>query len=427
MKLFNTCGLKLGTAIALFTTMLVGFATIGIAIYSLYYIERIFNHILSSADLYSTLSVLKDCLLRMVFACLVLALIISYYITKLLINPLDKLITGAKELSEGNLSHRLKLTKHPEINELINTYNIMAENLQALYRELDNKVKERTIELEAANNELKNSQVIMVHSEKMRSLGQLVAGITHEINNPINFIHGNLIHLKKYAEALLEIIDSYEKFSTELNQESIIELTKVKQSLEYDFIKEDLPLLLNSCHEGTIRTKNIILDLKNFSRIDELVVNKVDLEKEIETTLNILKSKIKNKVEIIKEYDTNLPKIEGYGGQLNQVFMNILDNACYAITTSGKIFIRLIKNEKYVILEVEDTGCGMDKEQVAKIFEPFYTTKPVGEGTGLGMSISYKVIQAHAGTIVVESTKGAGTCFKIKLPIVMQNGKVNVG
>lgn len=300
----------------------------------------------------------------------------------------------------------------------------MAENLQTLYVELDSKVKERTKELEGANKELKSAQAMMVHSEKMRSLGQLVAGITHEINNPINFIHGNMVHLKNYSNALIEIINLYEESESDLSEEKQQTLKELKEKIELDFLKEDLPQLIKSCHEGTERTKNIILDLKNFSRLDEQVVNNIDLPKEIDTTLNILQNKIKGKIEIIKEYDDNVSYIEGYGGQLNQVFMNILDNACYAVKEKGSIRIKLHKTEKDVIIEFEDSGCGMSKEQAAKIFDPFFTTKPVGEGTGLGMSISYKVIQQHNGVISVDSTEGKGTKFIIQLPLKMESNEL---
>lgn len=409
--------IRISTAIGLTTSILVTTATLGIAIYALYFVNRI---LLVQSDPYSQLAVFQDSLQRLVLAFLTFGLIASYYLTKIIINPLLELVKGTKELSEGNFEHRFKTTKYLEVNQLVDTYNQMAENLQTLYTELDNKVKERTKELESANNELKNAQVMMVHSEKMRSLGQLVAGITHEINNPINFIYGNMTHLKNYSNALIEIINLYESFESDLSNEKQQQLKDLKDKIELDFIKEDLPMLIKSCYEGTERTKNIILDLKNFSRLDEMVVNNIDLPKEIETTLNILYNKIKGKIEIVKEYADDLPSIEGFGGQLNQVLMNILDNACYAIKEKGTIYIRLQKNENDVIMEFEDTGCGISKDQISRIFDPFFTTKPVGEGTGLGMSISYKVIQQHDGIISVESTEGKGTKFIIQLPIKMK-------
>lgn len=413
--------MKISTAIALTTSILVTAATLGVAIYAIFFVHKIFAPTaVFQSTLYPQLIIFQDSLQRLVLAFLIFGLISSYYMTKIIITPLLDLVKGSKELSEGNFEYRFESTKYLEINKLIETYNHMAENLQTLYTELENKVKERTKELEDANNELKNTQAMMVHSEKMRSLGQLVAGITHEINNPVNFIHGNMVHLENYSTILLNIINLYESYEIDLSEEKQNELKKLKEKVEFDFLKDDLPMLIKSCQEGTERTKNIILDLKNFSRLDEMVINDVDLPREIDTTLHILHNKIKNKIEIVKDYDGSIPLIEGYGGQLNQVFMNILDNACYAIQEKGTIYIRLKKSGKNVIIEFEDTGCGMNKEQLKKIFEPFFTTKPVGSGTGLGMSISYKVIQKHNGLISVDSIEGKGTTFRIELPIKME-------
>lgn len=421
VKLENST--KISTYLALTTSVLVVAATLGVAIYSLFFINNLFTFLIPHGEFYYQLNIFKDSLQRIVFAFLVFGLIASYYLTKVIISPLEELVKGTKELSKGNLEYRFNKSRYLEINELIKTYNQMAENLDSLYKDLEKKVQERTMELEVSNKELKSTQAMMVHSEKMRSLGQLVAGITHEINNPINFIHGNLSHLKNYSAALVQLIEAYEDVEMELSSEKLAEIIVLKEKIELDFIKEDMPQLIRSCHEGTERTKDIILDLKNFSRLDEMVVGSIDLPKEIDTTLHILQNKIKHRIEVIKEYEDELPKIEGFGGQLNQVFMNIIDNACYAIKEGGKIYIRLNKTEKDVIIEFEDTGSGMGDEQMKKIFEPFYTTKPVGEGTGLGMSISYKVIQNHNGTIEIKSEMGKGTCFKITLPIKMEQSK----
>lgn len=410
---------KISSVLGLTMSLLVAAATLGVAIYAMFFINNMFTYLVPQGEFYAQLSIFRDSLQKIVFAFLVYGLIASYYMTKIILGPLEEMVKGTRELSQGNLDYRFKPTKYSEMNELVKIYNKMAENLQSLYTNLENKVRERTEELEVSNRELKNTQVMMVHSEKMRSLGQLVAGITHEINNPINFVHGNLVHLNNYSNALVEIIEAYEALEGELNEEKKSEIAHLKEQMELSFIKEDLPMLLKSCHEGTDRTKNIIMNLKNFSRLDEMVVNEVDLKKEIDTTLNILSNKTKNRIEIIKEYETDIPPVEGYGGQLNQVFMNVLDNACYAIKGEGKIYIRIKKSQNDVIIEFEDTGVGMAKEQQERIFEPFYTTKPVGEGTGLGMSISYKVIQNHNGEISVNSEEAKGTTFTLRLPIKM--------
>src|SRR5574344_114463 len=408
--------IKISTIILLTTIILITASTLIIAIYSIYFV----GHIEPGSDIPSQLLIFQENLKRLIVGFLVYGVIAAYYLTKMFITPLTNLVKKIKELAKGNFDCKLEQTNYIEINELIDTYNKMAESLNEMYMALDKKVKERTLELENANNELKSTQVMMVHSEKMRSLGELVAGITHEINNPINFVHGNMVHLKNYTQDLLDIIELYGKSEKDLSEEKQKEIEQLKKNVDLEFIKEDLPSLIKSCHEGTERTKNIILDLKNFSRLDEMVINEIDLPKEIDTTLNILHNKLKNKVEIVKDYDDNLPSVEGYGGQLNQVFMNIFDNSCYAIKDKGTITIRIHKKENSVIIEIQDSGCGMNKEQQAKIFDPFFTTKPVGEGTGLGMSISYKVIQRHNGTIKVDSEEGKGTKFTICIPLKMK-------
>ena len=412
--------LNLGAAIALTTSMLVVVATIGVAGYALFFMNKVFSSMIAQQEVVTQLLIFKQGLIRWVFSFLLIGLVASYYLTKIIINPLMDVVRGTKHLAQGDFEYRFSETKYAEINELIKTYNQMAENLQVSYLDLENKVKERTKALESANKEIMDSQAMIVHSEKMRSLGQLVAGITHEINNPINFIYGNMVHLQNYSNALFEIISIYESLELNLAEEKRIELKKLKEGLELDFIKQDLPMLIKSCYEGTERTKNIIVDLKNFSRLEELVINDIDLPKEIETTLNILRNKFQDRIDVIKEYQDAIPLVEGYGGQLNQVFMNVIDNAIYAIKETGKIYIRLRKTKNSVIIEFEDTGCGMTKEQQNKIFDPFFTTKPVGEGTGLGMSIGYKVVQNHNGTFIVNSVKGQGTKYTIELPIKMK-------
>ena len=348
---------------------------------------------------------------------LLLCLALSWILSQRIINPINKIKNAAKEYSKGDFSLKIEETKYKELNELVDTFNEMATKLDTFYKTLEQKVKDRTKELEQALSELKNAQSMMVHSEKMKSLGELAAGIMHEVNNPINFIYGNLIHLDNYSKDLTALIDDYSELDNDLSKEKLDKAIEFKKEIDYDFLKEDLPALIHSCREGTERTKNIVQDLKNFSRLDANVVSTVSLEKEIDTTLNILHNKLKNRIEVHKEYAPNMPKIDCLGGQLNQVFMNILDNAAFAIKDKGDIYIRLNFDDKYALIEFEDNGCGMSKKTAEKIFDPFFTTKPVGQGTGLGMSISYKVIKTHSGEITVSSEEGKGTIFKIKLPI----------
>lgn len=348
---------------------------------------------------------------------IILGLVFSHFLTQIITTPLLKLAMGSKNFAGGDFSHRIEQSSYSEIDELVNAYNIMATNLQDMYISLENKVTERTQQLNNAYKELQSTQAMMVHSEKMKSLGELVAGITHEINNPVNFIYGNLIHLTNYTNDLIMLIDKYGEYEKELLEEHQKEIKKIKEDIDLAFLKEDLSLLIQSCREGTERTKNIILDLKNFSRMEERVLSSIDITKEIDTTLNILHSKYKNRIEIHKEYEAGLPLVESYGGQLNQVFMNILDNAFYAIENKGDVFIRVKHIDNNVIIEIEDNGRGMNAEIANKIFDPFFTTKPVGQGTGLGMSISYRVIKEHNGDIRLRTKIGEGSTFTITLPV----------
>ena len=192
-------------------------------------------------------------------------------------------------------------------------------------------------------------------------------------------------------------------------------MEKLLEEKEYDYLKEDLPDLIKSCREGTVRTKNIVMDLKNFSRTEKMIINEIEINKEINTTLNILYNKYKNRITIHKEFGDVAP-IDCYGGQINQVLMNIIDNAIFAIKETGDIYIRTKEENNNLIIEIEDNGIGISKENLTKVFEPFFTTKGVGEGTGLGMSISYKIIESHGGKINIDSEVGKGTKFTITLP-----------
>ncbi len=365
----------------------------------------------------NNIHIMLDNMKIFVLVLLFFGLLASAMMSRIINSPLIRLTQGVKEFAGGNFNYRLKKTRFGEINELVQAYNNMAAELLELYSSLEQKVQERTLELEKANDELKEAQAMMVHSEKMRSLGELVAGIAHEINNPINFIYGNIMILDKYNKDMFDLIEKYTENEEALSPEKRVEIEKLKEEIDIEFLKDDIKELIRSCVEGTERTKNIILDLKNFSRMEEMVMTQFDIPKEIDTTLNILNNKYKNRITVHKEYEENLPKIEAYGGQINQVFMNILDNAAAAIEGNGDVYINVKRAGENVEIQFKDTGKGIKKENLSKVFDPFFTTKPVGQGTGLGMSISYRVIQNHFGSISVESELGQGATFKIVLPI----------
>ncbi|OGI04516.1 MAG: hypothetical protein A2Y25_06170 [Candidatus Melainabacteria bacterium GWF2_37_15] len=341
------------------------------------------------------------------------ALLLARQVTK----PIEELVIGVWEFSKGNLSYRTPIKSDDEIGILARAFNYMAEKLDDLYISLEQKVKERTVQLSSKNeelnkaySELKDAQALLVHNEKMRSLGELVAGVAHELNNPINFIYGNMTHLKEYSENLIEIITKYE------NNNKIDEINNFKEEVEYDFIKDDIRELIKSCIEGAERSKNIVLELKNFSRLDQGVIKEIKVNESIDSTLSILMNKYKNKVNIHKEY-SDLPMLNCYAGQINQVFMNIIDNAAQAIDEDGNVYIRTRLENESVVIEIEDTGSGIDEEILPKIFDPFFTTKAVGSGSGLGLSITYKIVKSHNGTIDVKSEKGKGTKFIVKIPL----------
>ncbi|MFK8185102.1 MAG: MHYT domain-containing protein [Phormidesmis sp.] len=302
------------------------------------------------------------------------------------------------------------------------------------------KLRQRTQALSQSLAEVKSLQAQLIQSEKMSSIGQLVAGIAHEINNPVNFIHGNLTYIENYAQDLLTLVEHYQQHYPQ----PAPTLQAVIEDIEPEFLQEDLSKILSSMRVGTDRIRDIVLSLRNFSRMDEADLKKVDVHEGLNSTLMLLAHQIKSKgktpaIEVVQDYDA-LPLLECYPGQLNQVFMNILVNAIDAINAVrcnerapdanqrlGQLTIRTsMFGSDWVEIAIADNGCGISEETKARIFDPFFTTKPVGKGTGMGMSISYKiVVERHGGKIDVISEANQGTEFFIRLPI-RQSGKGSV-
>lgn len=281
-------------------------------------------------------------------------------------------------------------------------------------------------ELRKSNEELKEIQNQILQSEKMASLGQLAAGVAHEINNPIGYINSNLNSLQGYIDDVLEILQLYEESERIIKQQPKI-LKKIhdcKVQIDLPFIKNDIVNVVNECIEGTVRVKQIVKDLKDFSHTDEGEWRVSDIHSGMESTLNIVHNELKYKVEVVKEFG-NIPPIECIQSQLNQVFMNLLVNAAHAIEERGTITIRTgIDCETQVWIAISDTGKGIAEEHVGKLFDPFFTTKPVGKGTGLGLSLSYGIVHRHGGHIKVESQVDAGSTFTIVLPVQQQKDKL---
>jgi hemerythrin-like metal-binding protein/PAS domain S-box-containing protein len=269
------------------------------------------------------------------------------------------------------------------------------------------------------NRQLQEAQTHLIQSEKMASIGQLAAGVAHEINNPLGYIYSNLNNMKRYLQDLIKAADMAETLLQQLpaDQADVQAFNQFKKMVDLEFLKQDAVDLVEESLEGASRARKIVQDLRDFSRIDKQERALFDLEAGMDATLNIVNNELKYKAEIIKEY-AGLKPFECVGAQLNQVFMNLLVNAAQAIEEFGKIIIRTgYQSPDWLWIEVEDTGQGMSEATKARIFDPFFTTKPVGKGTGLGLSLSYKIIRDHQGRIEVDSTPGQGTRFRIYFPV----------
>src|SRR6476469_2558016 len=307
-------------------------------------------------------------------------------------------------------------------------------------RQSEAREREKAIQLELALQNLQRTQSQLIQTEKMSSLGELVAGVAHEINNPVNFIYGNLTYVNEYSQKLLDLINLYEEHDAHNHPE----IEFLSEKIELDFIKEDLPKMLDSMKLGAERIRHIVLTLRNFSRLEEAEMKPVNIHEGIDSTLVILQSQLKARpncpsIQVIQEYG-DLPQIECYAGQLNQVFMNFLSNAIYALNHCDKersqkqmknqprtITIRTsMLNCDWVRISFKDNGPGMTSDVINRLFNPFFTTKPVGDGTGLGLSISYQiVVEKHGGDLKCLSQPDQGAEFVIEIP-VRQNNRVEM-
>lgn len=327
------------------------------------------------------------------------------------------------------LADRINILKREKELSQKQALDISKENERIIREQntlLEQKVSERTAKLKETYDTLNNAQMQLIEQEKMASLGQLTAGIAHEINNPINFVTANVKPLQRDIQDVFEVLDLYESIEIpEEFKDKKEEIEKLKEELELDFVRQEIESLLKGVEDGALRTAEIVRGLKLFSRMDEQDIKRVDIIEGIESTITLLNSNLKGRILIERNYD-NIPKVECLAGKINQVFMNILGNAIYAVDKNeaqkqGVIKIDVRNQESDIEIQISDNGIGIPKEKLNRIFEPFFTTKGVGEGTGLGLSISKGIIDKHNGKINVSSELGVGTTFTILLPKLQQH------
>jgi two-component system NtrC family sensor kinase len=331
------------------------------------------------------------------------------------------------------LADRINILKKEKSESQEQALRVSLENEKIVKEQnvvLEVKVSERTSDLENTNSklntaisELKETQSQLVQAEKMASLGQLTAGVAHEINNPINFVSANIQPLRYDVKDILDVLDMYDSISDpETFQEKKQSIEEFKQKIDLNYSKQEVNELLKGIEEGAKRTAEIVKGLKNFSRIDESSVKESDLNEGIRSTLSILKSSIPSNIQVDIDLSEDLPLVECMGGKVNQVFLNIVNNGIQAMEKNpldrpSILSVRTFSDNEFVTIEISDSGEGMDENTKSRIFEPFFTTKDVGQGTGLGLSIVFKIVEAHNGKISVDTEHEKGTKFVLEFPI----------
>ncbi len=350
----------------------------------------------------------------------IIGILLGFGLSRSISVPVLALRDAADKVGKGDLTQRVVNRSGDEIGELATAFNKMVADLERARAERN----KANLDLAAANDalnqtvsDLKATQDQLVQAEKMASLGQLTAGIAHEINNPINFVSANIQPLKDDLRDILEIVGVYEKLIKEyLPEKEADKVQQLRENIKIDMTLKEVNDLLKGMEEGAKRTSEIVRGLRNFSRLDQNVFLSADINESLDSCLVLLTNSYKNRIKIVRQF-AEIPEVDCLPGQINQVFMNILSNAIQAIPGEGTIFVKTWQLDDMVKISIRDTGTGMTDDVQRKIFDPFFTTKGVGKGTGLGMSISFGIIQKHNGKIELFSKPGEGTEFVITIPV----------
>lgn len=359
--------------------------------------------------------------------------ILASYTSQVIAQPIEHLTEVANQITQdSDFSLEVPITTEDEVgklgisfNQLIHWVGEYTHALEVARQTLEDRVEERTQALKEALQNLQSTQTRLIQTEKMSSLGQMVAGIAHEINNPVSFIYGNIESAKDYINLLINLINLYQQEHPHPSSE----LQDYMEMMELEFIIEDLPKILDSMKTGADRIRHIVVSLRNFSRLDESEQKMVNLHDGLNNTLLILNNRFEQVgIEVILDY-AEIPLIECYPAQLNQVFMNILMNAIDALESHKKQMLdietprivvkteTLFPNSTHIQVSITDNGPGIPEEIQNQVFDPFFTTKEIGKGTGLGLAIAYQVVEKHGGNIEVKSALGTGATFSIVLPV----------
>ncbi len=359
---------------------------------------------------------------------------IGWWLARNISKPVLALRDAAIRVGAGDRNQHVTSASSDEIGELTTAFNRMVADLgaaeardqqknQAL-QEKNALIEQSRDELSHALSDLKQTQSQLVHSEKMASLGQMTAGVAHEINNPINFVSVGIDSLRHNIQDIREILDEYLKLRPDADPEALrtqlLKIEKIKREIDLQELVEEAEDLFASIKNGARRTTEIVKSLRNFSRLDEDTLKPASLEEGLDSTLVILQNQFKDRVRVERHF-APLPDVNCYPGPLNQVFMNILTNAIQAIDGPGTIWLTTAEEDGYATVRIRDSGAGMSEEVKKRIFDPFFTTKAVGVGTGLGLSITFGIIEKHHGRLRVESEEGHGTEFIIQIPMQLQS------